>query len=76
MGMSLREVWDRYMTANREYRRLLTRAPIGQQADPDSPLARARREETQALADYLELLRDLAQFAPTGKLREGQPCRN
>ena len=75
-GMSLQEIWDRYSTANREYRRLLTRAPIGQHADPDGPLARARREEGKALAEYLHVLRTLAKFAPTGKLREGQPCRN
>ena len=63
-----RECGNRYTAANRDYRRLLMRAPIGQAADPGSPLARARSEETEALAEYLRVLRDSAQYMPEGKL--------
>lgn len=54
--MRLEEVWHRYNTANRECRRLLARTPSGQLADPDSPLARARRVEAKALGEYLQVL--------------------
>ena len=75
-GMSLQEVWDRYSTANREYRRLLMRAPIGQEAGPDSPVARARKVEAEALAAYVQVLQHLARFASAGNLPEGQTCQN
>jgi hypothetical protein len=62
--MGLEEVWHRYNTANREYRRQLARTPAGQPADPKSALAHARQAEAAALAEYLRVLRSLNQMAP------------
>ena len=67
--MRLEETWRRYTVANREYRRLLMRAPGGRLSDPDSPLARARKLEVEALAAYMDLLGDLAQLRPKADRR-------
>ena len=73
--MRLQRMWNRYAAANRKYRRLLMRGPIGQATGPDSPLARARDEETRALAEYLRVLRGVNRRAPEGKLVDrGEPC--
>jgi len=73
--MILKQVWQRYGTANREYRRILMRAPVEQLADPDSPLSRARREAADALEKYLQAFRELAPLTPEGKPADGPPCQ-
>jgi hypothetical protein len=72
--MRLAKAWDRYSAADRGYR-LLTRVPIVQGVDPASPLAHALRKEVEALAENLQVLRDLAGFAPEGKLPDRQLCQ-
>jgi hypothetical protein len=73
--MSLEETWHRYSAANREYRRLLMRTPNMQLSDPEGPLARARKEEAEALGKYLRVLRDLTQLASDRELSDGTQCR-
>lgn len=69
--MSLEEAWELYRAASRDYERLVTCAPSEQWVDPNGPLARAWKDEAKALAGYLQVLRDLSQLAPQGKLLDG-----
>jgi hypothetical protein len=73
--MSLEEAWERYNAIKKNYRRLLTSAPMEHRLDPDSSLSRARKEVGEAFDEYLQALRDLSQLAPEGKLLERPPCR-
>ncbi len=58
--MRLQQLWNRYNSASRQYRRLrLAGTPSGRLVDPDRALARARQEEAHALAEYLRAIRDL-----------------
>lgn len=69
--MSLDEVWRGYTAANKERRKLLLRRRVLEQTYPDTALAAAQRQEAEALARYLRLLRDLTQTVEGRKLMDG-----
>jgi CheY-like chemotaxis protein len=72
----LEDVWRRrfetaqarYKEANARYRRLLQEEPDGQPPGADSPLALARREESEALEEYSHTLRIFTDLTIHGKL--------
>ena len=55
--MKLEQAQERFKIATKHYRELLADAPEGLIPSLNSPLARARRTESDALATYLGLLR-------------------
>lgn len=64
------ESQQRYQAATTEYRRLLQEEPDGRPHGPDSALARARQEESDALMEYSRMLRVFADLTVHGKLPE------
>jgi CheY-like chemotaxis protein len=62
----------RYKAATTDCRRLLGQAPDGLTPNPDSPLARARQVESEALAEYARVLRVFTQLTVHGILPEEQ----
>jgi CheY-like chemotaxis protein len=51
------EAQRRYSAATEEYRKLLDGTPEGLPPNPDSPMARARQAQSEALAEYSRVLR-------------------
>lgn len=64
----LAQALDRYHAATKEYRELLRQETDGRPPSPDSPLARAREAESQALMDYSRVLRIFTDLTLHGKL--------
>ena len=64
----LEEKLRRYHTASEEYRRLLREEADGQCPLPDSPLACARRAESEALMEYSRVLRIFSDLTVHGKV--------
>jgi hypothetical protein len=73
--MKLDVAWNRYHAATRQYRKLSLRTSMISLEDPDSALARARRQEAEALTAYLHVLRDLTCFESEGAAPDGKSCR-
>ena len=68
----LEQAHHRYQAATKEYRRLLAETPEGLPPGLDSALARARRAESEALAEYSQVLRVFSELTIHGKLPEEQ----
>lgn len=58
----------RYKAATREYKRLLQQEPAGAPPIVDSPLANARQAQSEALAEYSNMLRAFADLTLHGKI--------
>lgn len=66
----LEQSLQQYLVATREYRGLLREEPDGRPPGKDSPLARARLAESQALLEYSRVLGIFNDLAAYGKLPE------
>jgi len=71
----LDQAFERYQTAMFEYRRLLVQEPAGHAPSPDSPLYRSRRAESDALTEYLRVLRIFRDITIRHKL-PGEPFKD
>lgn len=60
----------RYKVATEKYRRLLGDTPDGLPPNPDGPLAHARQAESEARAEYSEVLQVFTELAIHGKRPE------
>jgi hypothetical protein len=66
----LEETQARYQKATEQYRRLLQEQPHGSSNDLDGPLALARQQESEALAEYARVLRLFTDLTVKGKVPE------
>ena len=66
------EARARYQTATEEYRKLLDGMPEGLAPTPDSPLALARQAQSEALAEYSNMLRVFTELTVHGTRPEEQ----
>jgi hypothetical protein len=66
----LEECQKQYQDASHSYRKLLAEEPDGQPPRPESPLARARQAESEALTEYSRVLRLFTDLTVHGKLPE------
>ena len=66
----LEQSHQRYQEASKEYRKLLLEEPDGLPPSPDSPLARARQAESEALLEHFRVLRIFTDLTIHGKLPE------
>jgi CheY-like chemotaxis protein len=62
----------RYAAATEEYRKLLDGTPEGVPPNPDSPVARARQAQSEALAEYSRVLRVFTELTVHGRRPEEQ----
>jgi hypothetical protein len=65
----LEETQARYQKATEQYRRLLQEQPRGS-SNLDGPLAFARQQEAEALAEYTRVLRLFTDLTVKGKMPE------
>lgn len=74
--LKLEDASSRYRAANAEYRTMLEQQGDGATRGPDATdaLARARQAETQALAEYTQVLRKFTDLTIHGKAPEEQPA--
>ena len=63
---------ERYEMASRRYRKLLDEKPRGLIPRHDDPLALARHEESEALAEYMRILRLFTELTLHGRIPEEQ----
>ena len=70
----LKESYERYQAASTRYRGLLQEELAGQVSSPDGPLALARREEFETLAEFTRLLKMFAELTLDGRVPQGQPA--
>jgi CheY-like chemotaxis protein len=68
----LEEAQLRYKASTKEYRRLLAETLGGLPPNPNSALARARQAESEALAEYTQVLRMFNELVVHGKRPEDQ----
>ena len=72
----LEEARRRYDLATGEYRTLLSETQPGKPSGSDRDLARARKAESEALADYSRVLRVFSRLAIDGKLPQDESGAN
>jgi CheY-like chemotaxis protein len=72
----LEEARRRYDAATGEYRTLLSATPGTPPSDPDCELSRARKAESEALAEYSRVLKVFSRLAIDGKLPEDASAAN
>ena len=70
----LEQLREKYRAASDIYRALLRKEPEGETPSPDSPLARARQAESEALLEYSRVLRLFSDLTLYGKLPEEEPA--
>ena len=70
--LRLEETLIRYREATQQYRKLLQAQPDGRPLNPDGALALARSAESQALADYMGVLRIFTELTVNGKMPEAR----
>jgi len=63
---------ERYQTASRRYRKLLREKPEGLTPRHDDPVAIARHEESEALAEYTRILKLFTGLVLYGRIPEEQ----
>jgi hypothetical protein len=68
----LEETQVRYREATEQYRKLLQAQPDGRPLNPDAALALARHAKSQALADYMRVLRMFTELTVNGKMPEAR----
>lgn len=68
--LRVEETQARYHKATGHYRRLLQEQPGGTPHDPTGGLALARQAESEALAEYIRVLRAFTDLTVNGKIPE------
>lgn len=68
--LRVEETQARYRKATEQYRRVLQEQPNGISHDPKGALALARQAQSEALAEYLRMLRAFTDLTVHGKVPE------
>jgi hypothetical protein len=68
--LRLEETQVRYREATEQYRKVLQGQADGRALNPDAALALARHAKSQALADYMRVLRMFTELTVNGKMPE------